>query len=95
MKVLGAIREVNEYDMAISLPNGLGGFVHITNINEKITERLKNILEVDESGNTEVRGYFKLQGTNIQKYVIKGFSFDVELRTPSPLKTSKLTLKLP
>ena len=43
MKVLGAIREVNEYDMAISLPNGLGGFVHITNINEKITERLKNI----------------------------------------------------
>nr|XP_058962333.1 protein RRP5 homolog [Pocillopora verrucosa] len=53
MKVLGAIREVNEYDMAISLPNGLGGFVHITNINEKITERLKNILEVDESGNTE------------------------------------------
>ena len=95
MKVLGAIREVNEYDMAISLPNGLGGFVHITNINEKITERLKNILEVDESGNTEVRGYFKLQGTNIQKYVIKGFSFDVELRTPSPLKISKLTLKLP
>ncbi|RMX61399.1 hypothetical protein pdam_00018294 [Pocillopora damicornis] len=77
MKVLGAIREVNEYDMAISLPNGLGGFVHITNINEKITERLKNILEVDESGNTEVREYFKLQGTNIQKYVIKGcFSFD-------------------
>ena len=68
MKVLGAIREVNEYDMAISLPNGLGGFVHITNINEKITERLKNILEVDESGNTGV----------------SCFSFDVELRTPSP-----------
>ncbi|XP_022789365.1 protein RRP5 homolog [Stylophora pistillata] len=53
MKVLGAIREVNEYDMVMSLPNGLSGFVHITNVNEKITERLKNILEVDESGDTE------------------------------------------
>ena len=69
MKVLGAIREVNEYDMAISLPNGLGGFVHITNINEKITERLKNILEVDESGNTEVREYFKqTSDENKEKY---------------------------
>ena len=49
MKVLGAIREVNEYDMAISLPNGLSGFVHITHINEKITERLKEVLQADDS----------------------------------------------
>ena len=69
MKVLGAIREVNEYDMAISLPNGLGGFVHITNINEKITKRLKNILEADESGDTEVRKYFKqTSDENREKY---------------------------
>ena len=69
MKVLGAIREVNEYDMAISLPNGLGGFVHITNINEKITERLKNILEADESGDTEVRKYLKqTSDENREKY---------------------------
>lgn len=61
MKVLGAIREVNEYDMAISLPNGLSGFVHITHINEKITERLKEVLQADDSKDNEVRknlGFF-------------------------------------
>jgi len=55
MKVLGAIREVNEYDMVISLPNGLSGFVHITHINDKITERLKEELQADDSEDTEVR----------------------------------------
>ena len=56
MKVLGAIREVNEFDMVISLPNGLSGFVHITHINDKITERLKEELQADnESKDTEVR----------------------------------------
>ena len=58
--MLGAIREVNEYDMVISLPNGLSGFVHITHINEKVTERLKNMLQVDESKDTEVRNNFQL-----------------------------------
>ena len=53
--MLGAIREVNEYDMVISLPNGLSGFVHITHINEKITERLKEELQADDSEDTEVR----------------------------------------
>lgn len=59
MKLLGAIREVNEYDMAISLPNGLSGFVHITHINETITERLKEVLQqADDSKETEVRKCF-------------------------------------
>ena len=53
MKILGAIREVNEYDMAISLPNGLSGFVHITHVNEKITERLKEMLQADDSDSKE------------------------------------------
>ena len=53
MKILGAIREVNEYDMAISLPNGLSGFVHITHVNEKITERLKEMLQSDDSDSKE------------------------------------------
>ena len=50
---MGAIREVNEYDMAISLPNGLSGFVHITHVNEKITERLKEMLQSDDSDSKE------------------------------------------
>lgn len=55
MKVLGAVKEVNEYDMVISLPNGLSGFVHITHINEKITEKLKEELEAGETKDSEVR----------------------------------------
>ena len=53
--MLGAIKEVNEYDMVISLPNGLSGFVHITHINDVITERLKEDLQGDDSKDTEVR----------------------------------------
>ena len=53
--MLGAIKEVNEYDMVISLPNGLSGFVHITHINDVITERLKEELQGDDSKDTEVR----------------------------------------
>ncbi|KAL9983734.1 hypothetical protein ACROYT_G005955 [Oculina patagonica] len=60
MKVLGAIREVNEYDMVISLPNGLSGFVHITHINEKITERLKEVLQADDSKDDETTSFPEL-----------------------------------
>ena len=57
--MLGVIREVNEYDMVISLPNGLSGFVHITHINEKITERLKEVLKADDSKDSEVTTVFR------------------------------------
>lgn len=53
--MLGAIKEVNEYDLVISLPNGLSGFVHITHINDKITERLKEELQSEDSKDDEVR----------------------------------------
>lgn len=59
MKVLGAIREVNEYDMAISLPNGLSGFVHIMHVNEKITDRLKEVLEADDSDSKDTEASSK------------------------------------
>ena len=56
--MLGAIKEVNEYDLVISLPNGLSGFVHITHINDKITERLKEELQSEDSKDDEVRRVF-------------------------------------
>lgn len=61
MKILGAIREVNEYDMAISLPNGLSGFVHITHVNEKITERLKEVLQADDADSREAEVRYNLE----------------------------------
>ena len=57
MKVLGAVKEVNELDVTMSLPDGLTGFVHITNINEKITEIISGGVThhaVDEDGEEEV-----------------------------------------
>lgn len=61
MKILGAIREVNEYDMAISLPNGLSGFVHITHVNEKITERLKEVLQADDTDSKETEARYNFE----------------------------------
>lgn len=61
MKILGAIREVNEYDMAISLPNGLSGFAHITHVNEKITERLKEVLQADDTDSKETEARYNLE----------------------------------
>ncbi|CAH3149742.1 unnamed protein product, partial [Porites evermanni] len=75
MKVLGAIKEVNEYDMVISLPNGLSGFVHITHINEKITEKLKEELEAGETKDSETNlpelGKFFTTGCLVQCSVLE------------------------
>ena len=53
MKLFGAVKEVNELDITLSLPNGLSGFVHITNINEKITELLRGNMEQDDAERNE------------------------------------------
>ena len=58
MKLLGAVKEVNELDVAVSLPNGLSGFVHITRINEKITASLKGELQAADTDVEQVRPPF-------------------------------------
>ncbi len=55
MKVLGSIKEVNEFDLVVSLPNGLHGFVHITHINEKITEKLHEEMNAGDNNDDEVQ----------------------------------------
>ena len=54
MKVLGAIKEANKFDLVVSLPNGLHGFVHITHISEKITEKLHEEMNAGDSNDDEV-----------------------------------------
>ena len=48
MKLLGSIKEVNDFDLAVSLPYGLSGFVHITDINDVLNEAVKVMLNEDE-----------------------------------------------
>ncbi|KUJ22204.1 nucleic acid-binding protein [Mollisia scopiformis] len=57
--VLGQVSQVNDHDIALSLPNNLTGYVPITSISDKITERIEAIAtkedseEDDEQGNSE------------------------------------------
>ncbi|XP_032137384.1 protein RRP5 homolog isoform X1 [Sapajus apella] len=40
MRILGCVKEVNELELVISLPNGLQGFVQVTEICDAYTEKL-------------------------------------------------------
>ncbi|XP_033098849.1 protein RRP5 homolog [Anneissia japonica] len=39
--LLGAVREIHDIELVISLPNNLHGYVQITDINDKYTERIR------------------------------------------------------
>jgi rRNA biogenesis protein RRP5 len=47
MTLLGCIKEINDLDLCISLPNQLTGFVSITDITRLITEKVEAIAEAD------------------------------------------------
>lgn len=48
MCILGAIKEINELELVISLPNGLTGFVSITEISEEISKIAEKVANDDE-----------------------------------------------
>ncbi|XP_008062393.1 protein RRP5 homolog, partial [Carlito syrichta] len=48
MRILGCVKEVNELELVVSLPNGLQGFVQVTEICDAHTERLKEQLAQEE-----------------------------------------------
>ncbi|WBW74778.1 U3 snoRNP-associated protein Rrp5 [Schizosaccharomyces osmophilus] len=41
--ILGQVSQINTLDIAVSLPNGLSGYVPITSISEKLSQRLENL----------------------------------------------------
>lgn len=50
MTLLGAIKEINDLDLCVSLPNQLTGFVSITEISSKLTEQVERAAEPDSVG---------------------------------------------
>ncbi|PBP21383.1 rRNA biogenesis protein RRP5, partial [Diplocarpon rosae] len=54
--VLGQVVQINDLDIALSLPNNITGYVPITSISDKITERIEAIAadEGDGDGETEL-----------------------------------------
>ncbi|KAF8849875.1 nucleic acid-binding protein [Acephala macrosclerotiorum] len=76
--VLGQVSQINDHDIALSLPNNLTGYVPITSISDRITERIEAIAakedskedeEQDESEDVELPGLFSI-GQYLRAYVI-------------------------
>lgn len=54
MRILGCVKEVNELELVVSLPNGLQGFVQVTEICDAYTQKLNEQVAQEEP--LEVRG---------------------------------------
>lgn len=48
MRILGCVKEVNELELVISLPNGLKGFVQVTEICDAYTKKLNEQVAQEE-----------------------------------------------
>ncbi|KAL2075304.1 hypothetical protein VTL71DRAFT_247 [Oculimacula yallundae] len=51
--VLGQVSQINDLDIALSLPNNLTGYVPITSISDKITQRIEATIAADEENDEE------------------------------------------
>lgn len=74
--VLGQVSQINQYDIALSLPNNLTGYVPITSISDQLTTKVQQLAENgeesgDESGGKELdlNAYFSI-GQYLRAYVI-------------------------
>jgi len=63
--VLGQISQVNRYDLALSLPNNLTGYVPLTSISDKVTKKVEalaandeEVEEQDEDRETDLKTFF-------------------------------------
>ncbi|KAL8715383.1 MAG: hypothetical protein Q9220_000716 [cf. Caloplaca sp. 1 TL-2023] len=51
--VLGQVSQINRYDIALSLPNNLTGYVPITSISSQLTAKIEKQMKVDEEEDGE------------------------------------------
>lgn len=54
MSLVGAVKEINELDLVISLPNQLTGFVSITEISDLITQQVSRVAKADDNDEEEL-----------------------------------------
>ena len=55
MLVSGIIKDIHDYDMDVSLPNGITGYLPITNIANSYTELLLKLTDGEDAAIDEVR----------------------------------------
>ena len=51
--VLGQISQINRYDLALSLPNNLTGYVSLTSISDKLTKRIEALAANEEEADEQ------------------------------------------
>ena len=51
--VLGQVSQINRYDVALSLPNNLTGYIPLTSISDKLTKRMEALAAAEEEGENE------------------------------------------
>jgi rRNA biogenesis protein RRP5 len=74
--ILGQVVQINTHDIALSLPNNLTGYVPITSISDRITQRIEAIVEAEaqeendeeESAEVHLSKFFSL-GQYLRAYV--------------------------
>ncbi|KAL8725782.1 MAG: hypothetical protein Q9181_006288 [Wetmoreana brouardii] len=76
--VLGQVSQVNQYDIALSLPNNLTGYIPIISLSDRLTSQIESLAEKekgeasdDESSGKELdlKAYFSL-GQYLRAYVV-------------------------
>jgi rRNA biogenesis protein RRP5 len=48
MRILGCVKEVSELELVVSLPNGLQGFVQVTEVCDAYTQKLNEQVAQEE-----------------------------------------------
>ncbi|KAN0110502.1 nucleic acid-binding protein [Hyaloscypha variabilis] len=75
--VLGQVSQINDHDIALSLPNNLTGYVPITSISDKITQRIEDIAAADDNDHDEDEDS---EDTSEEVELVKLFSIGQYLR---------------
>ena len=66
--VLGQVSQINRYDIALSLPNNLTGYIPLTSISDKVTERVETLVAEEE----RIEKQSHTQDINLKSYFFIG-----------------------
>jgi len=60
MSVLGAIRKISQFEMIVSLPNNLNGFVTLADVSDPLSEILSKKVQKGEVCDFDLHWYLPL-----------------------------------
>jgi len=97
--VLGQVSQINDHDIALSLPNNLTGYVPITSVSDKLTERIEAIAADDDTDeedenqdDVDLQKLFKI-GQYLRAYVVSTSDDSDSASTMKGKRRIELSLK--